>query len=145
VDAIGWSAFFLTTMVFGIPGLVMLGRFVPLGVREPEFTVEPPRLREPLTGSGLFLRGLAGGLATGVVVFVLAALLAALKTMRDTKTAFDFSAAFWQVARPVAITDWVQLFGIVVFAVFGGLFVAAISAARHGAGGAAVEALAAAE
>ena len=35
VNAIGWPAFFLVTMVIGIPGLLMLARFVPLGVREP--------------------------------------------------------------------------------------------------------------
>ncbi len=33
--AIGWPAFYLVTMVAGIPGLVMLSRFVPPGVREP--------------------------------------------------------------------------------------------------------------
>ena len=37
VNAAGWPAFFLITMVLGIPGLVMLARFVPPGVREPEF------------------------------------------------------------------------------------------------------------
>jgi PAT family beta-lactamase induction signal transducer AmpG len=35
VDAVGWPWFFLWTMVLGLPGLVMLARFVPLGVREP--------------------------------------------------------------------------------------------------------------
>jgi MFS transporter, PAT family, beta-lactamase induction signal transducer AmpG len=35
VNAIGWPAFFFLTMLLGIPGLVMLARFVPLGVREP--------------------------------------------------------------------------------------------------------------
>jgi PAT family beta-lactamase induction signal transducer AmpG len=36
VSAIGWPAFFLLTMLLGIPGLMMLARFVPLGVREPD-------------------------------------------------------------------------------------------------------------
>jgi PAT family beta-lactamase induction signal transducer AmpG len=36
VNAVGWPSFFLLTMVLGIPGLVMLGRFVPPGVREPD-------------------------------------------------------------------------------------------------------------
>jgi PAT family beta-lactamase induction signal transducer AmpG len=36
VSAVGWPAFFLLTMVAGIPGLVMLARFVPLGTREPD-------------------------------------------------------------------------------------------------------------
>jgi PAT family beta-lactamase induction signal transducer AmpG len=36
VSAIGWPSFFLLTMALGIPGLVMLARFVPIGVREPD-------------------------------------------------------------------------------------------------------------
>jgi PAT family beta-lactamase induction signal transducer AmpG len=35
VNAVGWPVFFLITMVLGIPGLMMLARFVPPGVREP--------------------------------------------------------------------------------------------------------------
>lgn len=134
VDAIGWSTFFLATMLFGIPGLVMLARFVPIGVREPEFTVEPARVKEPLPAAAFVARGVVGGIAIGVGAFLLTALLAALKTMRETKSPFDLGAAVRQVAQPAAITDWVQVFGIAVFAVVGGLFVAAIVAARHGAG-----------
>jgi PAT family beta-lactamase induction signal transducer AmpG len=37
VHEMGWPAFYLATMALGIPGLVMLGRFVPPGVREPDF------------------------------------------------------------------------------------------------------------
>jgi MFS transporter, PAT family, beta-lactamase induction signal transducer AmpG len=132
VDAIGWSTFFLITMIFAIPGLAMLGRFVPIGVREPEFTVEPPRAARPLSAGSLTLRGVVGGAVIGGTVFALAALLAALKTARDTSAGFDFGAAMRLVAQPVAITDWVQLFGIAVFAVVGGLFVAAVTAARRG-------------
>jgi PAT family beta-lactamase induction signal transducer AmpG len=35
VNAVGWPSFFLLTMMSGIPGLVMLARFVPPGTREP--------------------------------------------------------------------------------------------------------------
>jgi len=135
VDAIGWPTFFLSTIVMGVPGLVMLARFVPLGVREPEFTVEEMAPKQPLTGAALAMRGLIGGLLSGVGAFVLVALLAALKTMREAPgTGFDLGAAMWQVGRPAAVTDWVQLLGIAAFALGGGLFAAAISAARHGAG-----------
>jgi len=135
VDAIGWPTFFLSTIVMGVPGLVMLARFVPLGVREPEFTVEEMAPKQPLTGAALAMRGLIGGLLSGVGAFVLVALLAALKTMREAPGAgFDLGAAMWQVGRPAAVTDWVQLLGIAAFALGGGLFAAAISAARHGAG-----------
>jgi PAT family beta-lactamase induction signal transducer AmpG len=41
VNAVGWPAFFLITMVLGIPGLMMLARFVPPGVREPQFEAPP--------------------------------------------------------------------------------------------------------
>jgi PAT family beta-lactamase induction signal transducer AmpG len=146
VDAIGWATFYLITMIFGIPGLIMLARFVPIGVREPEFSVEPPRKQEPLGAASLALRGVIGGLAIGAITFMLAALLAALKTMRDTKeVGFDLPFAMRQVAQPAAIPDWVQLFGILVFAVFGGLFVAAIIAARQGGGTEAAADAAAAE
>ena len=36
VNAFGWPTFFVATMVIGIPGLLMLARFVPPGVREPD-------------------------------------------------------------------------------------------------------------
>jgi PAT family beta-lactamase induction signal transducer AmpG len=39
VTAIGWPGFFIFTMVVAIPGLVMLRRFVPPGVREPDLDV----------------------------------------------------------------------------------------------------------
>ena len=35
VAAIGWPSYFLLTMALGVPGLMMLARFVPIGVREP--------------------------------------------------------------------------------------------------------------
>jgi PAT family beta-lactamase induction signal transducer AmpG len=135
VDAVGWGTFFLSTLVMGIPGLVMLARFVPLGVREPELTVEEARQKTPLGASALLARGVAGALLSGAVALGAIALLAALKAMRETPEAgFDLRAAIWQIARPVAITDWVQLVGILAFALIGGLFVAAVAAARHGTG-----------
>jgi PAT family beta-lactamase induction signal transducer AmpG len=41
VDAIGWPSFFLLTMVLGIPGLLMLARFVPMGAREADLDTGP--------------------------------------------------------------------------------------------------------
>jgi PAT family beta-lactamase induction signal transducer AmpG len=143
VDAIGWQTFFLTTIVLGLPGLVMLARFVPIGVREPVFSVEEPRAARPLTAAGLVLRGVAGAVVAGVGAFVLVALLAALKTLREVPAAgFDLAGAARAVAVPASITDWVQLVGILAFAAIGGLFAAAVAAARHGAVDAAVAGLA---
>jgi PAT family beta-lactamase induction signal transducer AmpG len=42
VNAVGWPAFFLLTMVSGIPGLLMLARFVPPGTREPDLEAPSP-------------------------------------------------------------------------------------------------------
>ena len=61
VDAVGWSTFFLSTLVIGIPGLVMLARFAPLGMREPIFSVEEVPPRAPLGAAQIALRGAWAG------------------------------------------------------------------------------------
>src|SRR6185295_2944002 len=48
-DAIGWRDFFIFTILTGIPGMVMLARFVPWGVRDPVFQVAAARRGPPLT------------------------------------------------------------------------------------------------
>jgi len=135
VYAIGWEAFFWATLFFGIPGMVMLARFVPWGAREPEFSIEPPRIREPLTGGELTLRGLAGGvIGTGLGALIVA-LMNALKPFKDNPgSAFDVLTPLVTLVRPVKTTDWVTLVGLVVFGVTCGLLTAAVVAARHGAG-----------
>jgi MFS transporter, PAT family, beta-lactamase induction signal transducer AmpG len=134
VDAVGWSTFFLSTMVLGIPGLMMLARFVPIGVREPEFSVEEIRRTTiPASSSSLAARGIVAGLLVGVGSVALVAFLDALKTMRETPAAgFRFAAAFAKAWHPVGAADWLQLLGIVVFAAIAGLFVAAALAAKRG-------------
>ncbi len=133
VDAMGWPAFYLSTLALGIPGLVMLARFVPLGVREPEFKVEEIEKRESIGAAALAIRGMAGAVASGLFALAVVAALAAIKTMRAAGGAgFDFQAALWQVLKPAGIADWLQVVGIGVFAVMGGLFVAATVAARRG-------------
>jgi len=134
VDAIGWPTFFLSTIAMGIPGLVMLQRFVPLGTREPVFTVKEVEAKAPLSAGALAWRGVAGALLLGAGSFLLVAVLAALKAMREggaEGAGFDLWTASWQVAHPAGIADWVQLVGVAIFAVIGGLFVAAVAAARR--------------
>jgi PAT family beta-lactamase induction signal transducer AmpG len=134
VDAVGWPTFFLSTLAVGIPGLVMLARFVPLGVREPVFTVEDVAPRPPLGAAQIALRGAFGGLVVGAAGFVLDASLYAVKTMRETKGAFDLWGALSRLAHPASIGDWLELVGVAAFGVISGLFVAALTAARRGAG-----------
>jgi PAT family beta-lactamase induction signal transducer AmpG len=135
VDAVGWKAFFLSTLLMGIPGLVMLARFVPPGVREPQFEIEAVESRRPLSRGELLARGVAGGALAGLLALASMALLRALKTMRETPAAgFDLSGALSELLHPVGVTDWVELSGALAFTVIGGLFTAAVFAARHGAG-----------
>ena len=67
-DAIGWRDFFVFTIVIGIPGMVMLARFVPWGVRDVEFEVRAPARGPPLGRGGLAARGRRGArrLAVGL-------------------------------------------------------------------------------
>ena len=134
VDAMGWAPFFLSTLVMGIPGLVMLARFVPLGVREPEFTVEEVETARRRSARRPSPRAASCGAVLSGCVRVRdgRAARSAEDDAGDAGRRFDLQAAMWQVARPASITDWVQFVGILAFALIGGLFVAAVSAASHG-------------
>jgi PAT family beta-lactamase induction signal transducer AmpG len=133
VDALGWPTFFLATMVVGIPGLLMLARFVPLGVREPEFDLEGPRAPTlPATRSQLIVSTTTGGVVAGVSALALLAALEALDAMRAApEGGFAFGAALERLRHPVAIADWVQLVGVLAFAAISGLFVSAMRARRR--------------
>jgi PAT family beta-lactamase induction signal transducer AmpG len=133
VDAVGWKSFFWLTVAAGIPGLVLLARFAPWGVRDPEFVVEDTRPRgAPLTSRALALRGVLAGLATLLASTAIAALLAALKAMRATPPVpFDLAAAFSVVLSPATAGDWVRIATLLVVGLIGALFTAAVAAARR--------------
>lgn len=133
VDAMGWSTFFLATMAVGIPGLVMLARFVPPGVREPHFTVEDVgRVVAARPTGSVVWRGILGGLVAGAGALALVALLAAMKAMRERPDrGFDFAGALWTAWHPPDATYWVQLLAVLAFGLTSGLFVAAAVAARR--------------
>jgi len=134
VYAIGWEAFFWSTLFFGIPGMLMLARFVPWGAREPEFTVEAAQSGRPLTRAELVQRALAGAAAGGVFAAIVVALMDALKAYKDHPDAgLPFFGSLLELLRPAALTGWLTLAGLVAFAAIVGLMTAAIVAARHGA------------
>ena len=133
--SVGWAAFFWSTLPLGIPGMIMLARFVPWNAREVEFRVEPPRIRQPLTGRQLAARGLGGAGAGFVSAALIMAFLDALRAMKDDPaTAFDLWTPLLAVGRPEDSAGWITLAGLLVFAAVCGLFTAAVVAARHGAG-----------
>lgn len=133
VDAVGWELFFWATIVAGIPGLIMLQRFSPLGVREPEFSVEAPRILTPLSTAALTARGIAGGVAGFVFAAACSALLTALKAARADDAVFDYAAAVSALLQPAGVSGWLSLLGLAIFGGAVGLCTAAIVAARHGA------------
>lgn len=135
VYAIGWEPFFWSTLAFGIPGMVMLARFVPWHAREPEFKIEPPRIGRPLTAADLSLRGLAGGAIGAGLGALVVALMDALKAAKDNPgSGFDVLTPLVSMLRPEDNAGWVTLAGLLVFGITCGLFTAAVVAARHGAG-----------
>jgi MFS transporter, PAT family, beta-lactamase induction signal transducer AmpG len=134
VWAIGWEAFFWSTLAFGIPGMLMLARFVPWGAREPQFTVEEPEVGRPLTRSELVLRGLAGGAVGALAGALIVALMDALKAFKETPEAgFDLVVPLRGLMLPADPGGWLTLVGLLAFAAITGLMTAAVVAARHGA------------
>lgn len=130
VDSIGWSAFFWWTMAAGIPGLVLLARFVPVGVRDPEFVVETARAGRPLSRVQLTIRGISGGIAGFATASLFLALMAALKNMRGENGVFDFFPQFLLLMQPADTGGWITLGGLLIFGAIAGLFTAAVFAAR---------------
>jgi len=128
VHALGWVPFFWFTMAMGVPGMVLLARFVPPGVREPKFTIEPVTERAALTTRGLLARAGVGGLAGVALAIGTIATLEAL----EAGTASDLPRALASVVLPRDVASGLELFGAIVFGVLCGLFTAAVFAARHG-------------
>ncbi len=148
IKAMGWTPFFWATMAAGIPGMVLLSRFSPIGVREPTFTVEAPRRREALSTGGLLSRGGLGLLVGTVLGVFFSATLGAFKAVSRHPDAESLVAGGkWVgffvenalssaagVFQPQSLIDGVQLGGILLFGLVAGLLTAAYAAARHGMG-----------
>ncbi|HSK76000.1 MAG TPA: MFS transporter [Thermoanaerobaculia bacterium] len=133
--AYGWEAFFWATLPVGIPGMILLSRFVPWNAREVDFQVEPPSLKKPLGRGELFLRGLAGTAVGTAAAAAITAALSALKVLRDNPAApFDLLTPLVALVRPADGGGWLTLLGLLTFGIVCGLFTAAVTAARHGAG-----------
>ena len=131
VAALGWPTFFLTTLVAGVPGLLMLHRFAPFGVREPVLE-DPPEGATPRQAGGLFGPGLVSAAVLAVGSTLLLAVLDALDHVRTQPPAtFDVRAAFWRISHPADTGGWVQLVGIAAFAIVGGVFITALRARRR--------------
>jgi PAT family beta-lactamase induction signal transducer AmpG len=130
-DAMGWRDFFILTVAFGVPGMAMLARFVPWGVRDVEFEVrEPPRGR-PLSGRGLALRATAGAVVALLIGLGAVALVGGLRALRGGH-GFAPMPALATAAAPSTVGEWITTGGLAVLAALGGLATAATLVARRG-------------
>jgi PAT family beta-lactamase induction signal transducer AmpG len=131
VDAIGWRDFFLFTIAVGIPGMLLLQRFAPLGQREPEFQKLAKIKPRVLTRADLFQRAVIGGLVGFGIAALSVAMLDAFKLQHLLPDApFDLITPLQSLFAPQDISGWVSLFGTSLFSIVIGMAAAATAAAR---------------
>ena len=133
-DTIGWRNFFLLTLPTGIPGMLMLARFVPWGVREPEFEVAEPHTGQPLSRPGLVARALAWGAGAWVAGVALVATLWGLRSVK-AHFGFRFLDHVREVLQPASLGARFTFFGLIVVAGSAALMAAATLVARRGMAG----------
>jgi MFS transporter, PAT family, beta-lactamase induction signal transducer AmpG len=131
VDALGWRDFFLLTLPVGIPGLIMLARFVPWSVRELEFEVVEERVGEPVTKRAVLLRSLLWGVVTWVLCWLTVAALWGMRSVR-AKNGFRFFDHLFLVLQPGSLGGWSTFVGLLVIGVSVGLMTAATLVAKRG-------------
>jgi MFS transporter, PAT family, beta-lactamase induction signal transducer AmpG len=130
-DTLGWRNFFLLTVPTGLPGLIMLARFVPWNVRELEFEVQEQKAGRPLSKGAVLARALAWGLASWVLCWLTVAALWGMRSVR-AKNGFRFFDHLWLVLDPSTLGGWSTFVGLLVIGVSAGLMTAATLVARRG-------------
>lgn len=133
VDAVGWVAYFWIAVAAGIPGLFFLRRFAPLGGGEPDLSVEAQVPGTPITTRVLATRGIAAGLGIFVLGAFFSACLTALKALRAVPAQpFDVATPLAALLRMETAGDGLRVLGLLIVGAAGGLFTAAVLAARRG-------------
>jgi PAT family beta-lactamase induction signal transducer AmpG len=130
-DALGWRDFFVLTLLFGVPGLVMLQRFVPWGVREPEFHLAPPRPGAPVGRAAVAACAALAALLAWSASLLVTASLGGIKAYRAGR-GFQLSAHLEPLLAPSALGDWLTAAGLVALALGVALATAATLVARRG-------------
>jgi PAT family beta-lactamase induction signal transducer AmpG len=133
VDAIGWRDFFLFTIAAGVPGLLMLQRFSPLGSREPQLHDHLHSAPTPLSRAAVVARAVVGGILGTIAAVAVAGLFEAVKNRHlHPQQSLDWVTHTAGLFSLQSAGDWLTWIGIVVFALTTALVVAAWSAARSG-------------
>jgi PAT family beta-lactamase induction signal transducer AmpG len=128
---IGWRNFFLLTPLAGIPGMLMLARFVPWGVKDPQFHVPAAAAGRSMRRGAIVLWACFSGLVCGAAGLAIQATFAAIRA-RKPGGAFDWMGHLAQALRPQSLGDWVGLAAVLVVAVIAALGTAATLVARSG-------------
>jgi PAT family beta-lactamase induction signal transducer AmpG len=129
-DSMGWRDFFIATVLFGVPGMVMLARFVPWRVREPVFTVESVARGAPLTRGQLVRRSATGALVAWAGGVLTVGLLSALRGLREGET-FDLLTPVQSTLLPTDLAGWMTAAGVGAFGLLAGLATGALLVARR--------------
>ena len=133
VDALGWTPFFLLSVLASVPGLLLLRRFVPLRAREPDLDVAEEAARLPVSRARLAASSVAVCIAGFLVAACTSALLAAMKALRaHPGSGFGFGSELLRLLEPARAADWLRLAGPAVISLVLGLATAAFMAARRG-------------
>jgi PAT family beta-lactamase induction signal transducer AmpG len=133
VDAMGWRSFFVLTIFAAAPGLVMLQRFVPLGVRDPDLYVEASHGGAPLSPANLLLRAVVGTAVGTAVAGLVSTFLDAVRTLHQIPgSGFDLVTPLATLIRPGNPAEWVTIGTVLLFGLVCGLGSAALPAARRG-------------
>jgi MFS transporter, PAT family, beta-lactamase induction signal transducer AmpG len=131
VDAMGWHDFFIVTMLVGIPGMVLLQRFSPLGVRDPDMEALAIGHGQPISHRALTMRAVLGGVLGTALAALVAALLAAFRQYHAVPQAgFDLWTPLLVLTAPQGAGDWMELVGILLFGALMALTTAAAAKAR---------------
>ncbi len=125
-DTLGWTNFFLLTIVMAIPGMVMLSRFVPWNQRELRFETpegDPPG--STMDGGALLrLTAVLGAISAVAAVAVLGA-LEAIKAYRKDAT-FPWLGVVMKIVNPSTVGEWLSLVGAVASGLVLGVTLAAM-------------------
>lgn len=130
-DSLGWTNFFLLTVVMAIPGMFMLSRFVPWSQRELRFEVKEGDRPAMIDGGSLLrLTALLGALSSVLAIGTLSALEATKALRKDG--IFPWAAETLKIVYPHTLGDGLALVGGVAAGMVLGLTLAAIWLTRSG-------------
>jgi PAT family beta-lactamase induction signal transducer AmpG len=109
-DTLGWTNFFLLTVVMAVPGMVMLSRFVPWSQRELRFEVPDVEDAALLDGRALLRWTTLFGSMGAVISIATLAALEAIKVYRKDAS-FPWLAEALKIVNPHSIGDGLSLAG----------------------------------